>query len=385
MTTRRQNASASPLARRRAGRTLRALLLWGGLFLRSLSNAQNVDIGMIRPECSSRDSSSRRSDQVGRDSAVSEGLHERIEGIPGVETQGLTRSSRCRFLDARKCGCTPRAIRASRALGAGQSGRPRMVSDRADSHPRRTRFHARRLGRRPGHAAEAAARQFWSGDALGKRIHDAEVIGVVADSKYWSLGEDIRPTVYTAYYQRPEREITIFLRTSNLAAAAKALRADIGRVDPTLYADIGPMTDALSPSLVPAQAGAAVTSGFGALGAILAMMGIYGLVAFTVAQRTREIGIRKAVGASTSAIVALIVAGTARPVAIGLIGGLALGILGARARRLCGRRFGCRPADSGWNDSARSGNDSRRKRVPGAEGREDRPVGGVEGGIRLWA
>ncbi len=91
------------------------------------------------------------------------------------------------------------------------------------------------------------------------------------------------------------------------------------------------MTDALGPSLVPAQAGAAVTSGFGALGAILAMMGIYGLVAFTVAQRTREIGIRKAVGASTSAIVALIVAGTARPVAIGLIGGLALGILGARA------------------------------------------------------
>ena len=62
---------------------------------------------------------------------------------------------------------------------------------------------------------ETAARQFWSGDALGKRIHDAEVIGVVADSKYWSLGEEIRPTVYTAYYQRPEREITIFLRTSS--------------------------------------------------------------------------------------------------------------------------------------------------------------------------
>jgi hypothetical protein len=178
---------------------------------------------------------------------------------------------------------------------------------------------------------DTAARQFWNGDALGKRIHDAEVVGIVADSKYWSLGEEIRPTVYTAYYQRPEREITVFLRTSNLAAATKALRADIGRLDPTLYADIKPMTDALSPSLVPAQAGAAVTSGFGALGAILAMMGIYGLVAFTVAQRTREIGIRKAVGASTSAIVALIVAGTARPVAIGLIGGLALGILGARA------------------------------------------------------
>ena len=146
------------------------------------------------------------------------------------------------------------------------------------------------------------------------------------------------------------------------------------------------MTDALSPSLVPAQAGAAVTSGFGALGAILAMMGIYGLVAFTVAQRTREIGIRKAVGASTSAIVALILAGSARPVAIGLIGGLSLGTSGrSGARRLCRRRFCRGPADAGGNDGARGGNDSRRKRVPGAAGREDRSVGGVEGGVRLRA
>ena len=51
---------------------------------------------------------------------------------------------------------------------------------------------------------ETLAREFWNGDALGQRLDDAEVVGVVRDSKYWTLGETIRPLVYTAYAQRPE-------------------------------------------------------------------------------------------------------------------------------------------------------------------------------------
>ena len=98
-----------------------------------------------------------------------------------------------------------------------------------------------------------------------------------------------------------------------------------------MFVDVRPLTDAVGVALVPAQAGAALTSGFGALGALLAMMGIYGLVAFTVAQRTRELGIRKAVGATSSDIVRLVVSGSAVPVGIGLVAGLGLGILGAVA------------------------------------------------------
>ena len=169
------------------------------------------------------------------------------------------------------------------------------------------------------------------------------VIGVVRDSKYWTLGEVIRPTVYTAYHQRPESEVTVFVRTSDMAGTAKALRAEVARLCPTMFVDVQPMTEAVGAALVPAQAGAAVTSGFGALGALLAMMGIYGLVAFTVAQRTREIGIRKAVGATTPDIVRLVASGTAVPVGIGLVLGLGLGTLGAMA--LSGFIVGVSPVD----------------------------------------
>jgi ABC-type antimicrobial peptide transport system permease subunit len=103
------------------------------------------------------------------------------------------------------------------------------------------------------------------------------------------------------------------------------------------------MTDAVAVALVPAQLGATLTSAFGALGTLLAMMGIYGLVAFTVAQRTRELGIRKAVGATSSDIVRLVISGSAVPVGIGLVAGLGLGTLGAMA--LGGFIVGVSPID----------------------------------------
>jgi len=180
---------------------------------------------------------------------------------------------------------------------------------------------------------ETAARQFWNGDFVGKRVDNREVVGVVRDSKYWTIGETARPLVYTAYLQRPEREVSVFVRTSDTAGTAKALRAEIARMDPAIVVDVRQMTDAVAVALVPAQLGAALTSGFGVLGTLLAMMGIYGLVAFTVAQRTRELGIRKAVGATSGDIVRLVISGTAVPVGIGLVSGVGLGTLGAVALR----------------------------------------------------
>jgi predicted permease len=315
-----------------------ALLLWAGLFARSLLNAHQVDLGfepagVVLAHLQFDDETTRSGAIV----PLLAELQTRTSGLPGVQAQGLGKIVPLAFrgreempmrtetdpLDQRGRWVLVNRVSpawfqtlriplvAGRDFGAGDGvGAPRVVV-----------------------VNETLARQFWNGDALGKRLDGAEVVGVVRDSKYWTLGEAIRPTVYTAYHQRPEAEVTVFVQTSEVAGTAKALRAEIARLYPAMVVDVQPMADAVSAALVPAQTGAVVTSGFGALGALLAMMGIYGLVAFTVAQRTREIGVRKAVGATTRDIVTLVVSGSARPVGIGLAAGLASGILGALALR----------------------------------------------------
>ena len=91
------------------------------------------------------------------------------------------------------------------------------------------------------------------------------------------------------------------------------------------------MRDAIAVALMPAQVGAVLTTTFAGVAALLAMLGIYGLIAFVVAGRTREIGIRRAVGASTVNIVSDVLIKSGSLVAIGLVAGLALGALSAPA------------------------------------------------------
>jgi predicted permease len=312
------------------------LLLWGGLFLRSLSNAHSVDPGFdptgVLLGAIQLDDDATRSG--GMAPLLSE-LQSRIAAIPGVETQGIAtvvplaltgreeyrvrtetdpRDQRGRWVMANRV--SPGWLQTMRIQL--RAGRDFTAGDRPES-PRVVIVN------------ETLAKQFWNGDALGKRLDDSEVVGVARDSKYWTLGETIPPTVYTPYAQHPVSQIELFIRTADAAGTAKALRAELARLDPTLFVDVRPMTNAVAAALLPARIGAVLTGAFGALGALLAMMGIYGLVAFTVAQRTREIGIRKAVGATTADIVRLVASGTAIPVGLGLVAGLALGTLGAVA------------------------------------------------------
>lgn len=315
-----------------------ALLLWGGLFARSLSNSQRIDIGFDPTDVLLATLEfSENTTQSGAILPLVDGLHERTRGYPGVASQGLARIVPLAFMGREEMRMRTEAdpmdqpgrwVLVNR-IGPGwfetvriavQAGRDFSTADRPGS-PRVVIVN------------ETLARQFWNGDALGKRLDGAEVVGIVRDSKYWTLGETVRPTVYTAYRQRPEREVSLFVRTADLAGTARTLRAEASRLDPTMFVDVRSMSEAVGASLIPAQAGAAVTTAFGALGAFLAMMGIYGLVAFTVAQRTREIGIRKAVGATTRDIVTLVVSGSAIPVGIGLVAGLVIGTLGAVALR----------------------------------------------------
>jgi predicted permease len=322
------------------------LLLWCGLFLRSLANVNRVDPGfdpsgaLVATLDLSEYAASGRSplDLTGR-------LDARIANMPGVEAFGLSTVLPLSLTGREEYYVHPdrpdaprRKVMANRVspgwLGAMRipliAGRDFTAADREG-------------GPAVAIVNETLARQFWSGDALGKRFDDTEVVGVVRDSKYWTLGETTMPTVYRPFAREPQPIVNYMIRSPRSTDLAEALRREIAAIDKQVFVEIGPMTSAVATALLPAQVGASATSAFGTLGAMLTMMGIYGLVSFTVAQRTREIGIRKAIGAATPDILRAVLRGTFVPVGIGLGLGLALGILGAFAIR--GFIAGVSPAD----------------------------------------
>jgi ABC-type antimicrobial peptide transport system permease subunit len=184
---------------------------------------------------------------------------------------------------------------------------------------------------------ETFARRFWNGNAVGQRLRalqrNVEVVGVVRDSKYWTLGEAIEPTIYVPFQQHYFRYVTFHLRTANRAVAAALLTNELRRLAPDVSADSSPMSDVLSVAVFPARVGAAVTGAFGALAMVLAALGVYGLVAFSLAQRTTEIGVRKAIGAKPTDLVWLILSENVVLAGGGLVVGLGLGTLGANLLR----------------------------------------------------
>jgi putative ABC transport system permease protein len=184
---------------------------------------------------------------------------------------------------------------------------------------------------------EALARRLWNGDALGKRLMvpgregpiPAEVVGVARDSKYWTLGETIAPTVYLAHGQRYRSEMTLHARTTDTGITSQVIKREMRRLAPEVFVDIKPMTAAIAVAVWPARIGAAGTGAFRVVAMLLATLGVYGLVSFAVVQRTRELGIRKAVGARTWDIIRLIVGDSVVLTAAGLGIGLGAGTLGS--------------------------------------------------------
>jgi predicted permease len=187
---------------------------------------------------------------------------------------------------------------------------------------------------------ETAVRMhFKTGSALGARVSFngrqgpwREIVGVVGDSTYAELGEASLPVAYLPVGQNHEPGMTLYVRASLPPASVIAsLRREIQQLEPNLpVSGVETMTQTIGTSLYSARMGAWLLAGFGGLALLLAAVGIYGVLSFSIARRTREMGIRLALGAAPRDVFLSVIRGGMTLVGAGAVIGLIGGFAAAR-------------------------------------------------------
>lgn len=192
---------------------------------------------------------------------------------------------------------------------------------------------------------QSAAERFWPGeDPLGQRIRNLgndrwiypdrwlTVIGIVGDTREHSLLEPASSAIYVHYLQRPARSraVSLILRSRNRASPDKlvpSVRQRLASIDPDLPVTFTTMESRLLDSVGERRFSMTLLALFAGIGLLLAAIGIYGVVSYAVARRTRELGIRIALGATTGQVVRLAVKNSMISVWIGLLLGTILAFL----------------------------------------------------------
>jgi predicted permease len=160
-----------------------------------------------------------------------------------------------------------------------------------------------------------------------------EVVGIVRDSKYRALTEPPTPTVYLPLTQNHETGVFLYARAAgDPASLVSAVRSTVRSLEPNLpLPDVRPVMDMIGGSLYAARMGTLLLAVFGGLALVLSAIGVYGVMAFSVARRTREIGVRMALGAHRSAVLRLVLADGMRLVLAGTVLGLAGALAAGRS------------------------------------------------------
>jgi predicted permease len=196
---------------------------------------------------------------------------------------------------------------------------------------------------------QALATQFFPGeDPIGKTLGDTDlsphslrqIAGVVADIREGGLNEEIQPAMYYPFYQDPEGVSFLAVRSGQDAASMlPALASAIQKVDPNIgVRNEFTMTQRINNAAFLNRSSAWLVGGFAAVALLLGVIGLYGVVAYSVSRRTREIGIRMALGAQPGAVYRLILGEAGFVATVGIVIGLGCSI--AAADLLRGLLFG---------------------------------------------
>ena len=180
---------------------------------------------------------------------------------------------------------------------------------------------------------ETFVRQLLAGeDPIGKRFRHStagkwiQIAGVVEDGKYWSLSESPQAAIFEPIEQHWHQDQTLIARSSMAdSETVRLMRRAVLELDSslTVFNDRS-LTSAVGVALFPAKFVAVVLGSFGALAVVLAATGVYGIMAYAVSRRTREIGIRMALGAAPSQVARVVLTRTAKLLAVGIAIGFAM-------------------------------------------------------------
>ena len=368
-----QSALRAGVARTRSGTRLRGalmvvqmalslvLLVGAGLFVRTLMNLRGVPLGIdVAPVITTSVDVSAQGYSDERTRTFFREMLDRLAREPGVEAASIvwlpffgegasqavlwpSERDSTRAVEARSNLVTPSFFRAAGiALQRGRTFREDEIL-RGDSS-----------AVQPVIVSATLARQlFGTADPIGRRLRrswrpsfEFEVIGVVADARTVRVSREPEPYLYEPLGQGfLTRRVTVFVRSAlNPAAAAAAVRRVTRALDPTLPVfDVRTLAAQVDRQLFEQIAVARLTALFAVVAVLLAAVGLYGLMSFVVSDRTREFGIRAALGARGASLVAPVVRSAVALGALGILGGTALAMASAGVVR--NRLFGVDPVD----------------------------------------